>query len=259
MKLIGNKMRFFNKKKKFPTEIFVTVSLLSTFFLFIILYVSSSFFYYNFRVENKVEDNYSHNYYDYHDTTDPFITKNPNLREKVTKPVISNKDPVLGRSDAPITIVQFSDFECGVCSDEEDKIRNLMKGEYGDKIRLIWKDFPMIDTGSVSWKASLAARCAQAQNKFWEYHDLLYSNNQNLNRGLYIDLARKSGLDLDDFLDCYDSRAGEKMIKENVMEATDLELPGIPYFYINDQEFLGEISESDLKKIIDIEVKKYYE
>lgn len=253
MKLIGNKMGLFNKKKNFSTKIFVTVSLLSAFFLFSLL-VIFSWYVDNYLLGSEKEDNYSYNYYDYHDPSDPFITKNPNLREKITKPMVSDKDPVLGRDDAPISIIQFSDFECEVCSGEEKKIRNLMNGEYRGKIKLIWKDFPIIDTDSVSWKASLAARCAQEQGKFWEYHDLLYSNNQNLNRGLYIDLAREVGLNLDDFLSCYDNRLTEKTIKENVIEATDLDLPGIPYFYINDQEFLGEVSERDLKKIIDMEL-----
>ncbi|MCD4693820.1 DsbA family protein [bacterium] len=253
MKLIGNKMKFFNKKRNFSTRIFVTVSLLGTFFLFAILFILSSYFYYS-STSSEAEDNYSHNYYDYHDPTDPFITKNLNLREKITKPIISEKDPILGESDASITIVQFSDFECKVCSGEEKKIRDLLNDEkYGSKIRLVWKDFPMTDTGSVSWKASLAARCAQEQNRFWDYHDLLYGDNGELDRGLYIDLARELSLDLDDFLSCYDNEVPEELFKNNIIEATDLGLPGIPYFYINDQEFLGEIKEENLKKLIDTE------
>lgn len=185
---------------------------------------------------------------------DPFITRNPNLDSRPTSPRIISSTPVLGSSKAPVTIVQFSDFECEYCNQQERILRELKK-EYKDKIRLAWKDYPNSDHRSSSWQAAKAVRCAQKQGKFWPYHDVLYQTDKKLSRKTFLELAQKRNLDMGKFRDCLNSDRVNNLIQKDIKEANSLRITGIPFLYINDQEVMGKINKKGLRKIIKVELK----
>ena len=148
-----------------------------------------------------------------------------------------NASPPLGDPDAPITIVEFGDYQCFYCNkffhETEDQVyQNYIKT---GKARLIFKDFTII--GSDSVVAAHAAHCADEQGKFWEYHDTLYNNWTGENNGWasaenQIKFAQSLGLDQNSFLDCMTSEKYTEMIKASSNDAKTLGLTGTPGFFI---------------------------
>ena len=99
---------------------------------------------------------------------DPYTTKIPNLRDMLTGPIITDLDPSLGDYNSPVTLVLFSDFECSYCAKQEETLKEVMAKH---DVRLVWKDYPSSDRESMSFRAAVAARCAQVENAFWEYQN----------------------------------------------------------------------------------------
>lgn len=236
------------RKEKFPTMLFV-VAALSTFALIVLIFLTVSFGL-NYQ-KNKIgfQNTNDQNKYFLKDfkNDDQFITKNPTLKNLLAGPIISANDPSLGNDNSDVNIVYFSDFECKFCQNQE-KILKMAAEKY--KLKLIWKDYPESDINSKSFQASIAGRCAQRQNKFWPYHDLLFANAGNLNRDYFIQTAKNLFLDIKNFTACLDSQEAKDLIISNMQEADGLNITGIPFIYVNDQEIMGEISFDDLSKII---------
>lgn len=159
----------------------------------------------------------------------------------------------MGAENAPVVIVEFSDFTCSFCQLEETRLKQIIN-LYKDKIRLIWKDYPENDTNSISYEAAKAARCASKQNNFWPYHDLLFLNSKKLNQTKFIELAKELNLDEEKFKECLVSKEINDYIKQNVNEADALEITGVPFIYVNDQEVMGEVNLEELKKMVELEL-----
>ena len=187
-----------------------------------------------------------------YDTNDPYITRVPTLKNLLDGPIISTEDPTLGSDTAPITIVQFSDFNCRFCQEQFIILKKIIaKYSSENKIRFIRKDYPESDIGSASYKSAIAARCAQEQNKFWEFHDLLYEKSTTLNRELFINISKQIDLNQISFINCLDNSTNARtLIKNNVEEANALDINGVPFIYINKQEFIGSVSEESFEKVI---------
>lgn len=243
-------MNIFNRDK-FPTKLFVTASLLCLFLMLSIFIVLT----YNSNQEVNAR-NHKARYFlnDNYNQTDPYITNIPNLEDIIRGPIICDIDPIIGSVDSKVVLVNFSDYECNFCKKQEEILRKVLL-DYNGEVSLIWKDYPKNDTDSISWLASIAGRCAQAQNKFWEYHDLLYSNNDNLSYNKFIQIAQNLGLDIAGFEDCLNDPMTANLVIDNIKEANALDINGIPFIYVNDQEVMGEIDEGDLKRLIDIELE----
>lgn len=196
--------------------------------------------------ELYLNKNYNHD--------DPYLTKAGGLKHVINGPIISNFDPYLGSIEAPIKIIVYSDFTCHYCLEQEKIIKNILN-KYKGKVRFIWKDYPETDVNSMSFKASVAARCAQDQDNFWEFHDALYSNSTTLSDDLIYKIANNLGLDADNFKNCFDKQLSSSLIKSNIEEANAIGIIGVPSVYVNDKEFIGSISEEDFSLIIDTMLK----
>jgi predicted DsbA family dithiol-disulfide isomerase len=190
-----------------------------------------------------------------YDTSDPFITKVLNLKDIIDGPLINEADPSLGNAKAPITIVYFADFECEFCQNQEKILKQIMN-EYRDKIRLIWKDYPVNDPSAPSYQAAIAARCAGNQNKFWKYHNLLFEESHNLNKQTFIEIAQELELNLREFEKCLTSDKIKNLINDNIIEANALDIKGVPFIFVNKREIMGEIGLEELRKIIELELNK---
>ncbi len=158
---------------------------------------------------------------------------------------VSNGSPILGNPNAPITLVEFGDYQCHYCnvffqSIEGDIIKNYV--ETG-KVKIIFKDYNIIGPDSIN--ASHGAHCATEQGLFWEYHDILYSNWTGENNGwastsnLTI-FAQEINADMDMWTECMNKKTYSKTIIESNNDAKTLELTGTPAFFVINSN--GEVS-----------------
>ena len=185
---------------------------------------------------------------------DNLITRVPDLEDMLTGPIITDADPSMGDKYAPVVIVYFADFECQYCQKQEQKIKKLV-ANYKYKARFVWKDYPENKEDSPSFQAAVAARCAQEQGKFWQFHDFLYEFGQ-LDKETYLKIADILKLNKEKFISCLDSERPRILIKDNIDEANALDIKGIPFVYINDQQVMGEFSYEDLERVVKIELKR---
>lgn len=166
-------------------------------------------------------------------------------------PTVFDTDPIKGSEDASVTIIEYGNYDCIDCEPMNSTIKKIVE-EYPEDVMFIWKDIP----NASSVNAAFAGRCAQKQGKFWEMHDLLLQNTRFLNRARLSDLAQEIGLDMDKFDQCVDTGETASLIQENIDQAAKLEISGMPYFFINDQEISGTISYSDFKNMVELELEK---
>jgi protein-disulfide isomerase len=167
--------------------------------------------------------------------------------------------PVLGNPNAPITIIEFSDYQCPFCGFFAQEVLPRLKAEYIDtgQVKFFYRDYAFLDekpgiTGRESHWAAEAARCAAEQGKFWEYHDHLFRNQQGENEGNfskeYLKLfAQEIIFDKGEFNNCLDSGRYVKEILDDIASAQDYGIKGTPSFFIgvgdqiySDPEFLTE-------------------
>lgn len=234
------------RKSKFPSLVFICASLAAL----IILPASIIILKAMIAPATPVSDKY---FLKGQKINDPLMTKVPGLKDILDGPILNEADPSFGPADAPITIVEFSDFQCSFCQKQEDVLKNILK-EFDGKIRLVWKDYPENNPKTISWKASVAARCAEKQDKFWLYHDLLFSTS-SLNEEKLSDFAGKLDLDKDKFQACLKDNDISRKIKDNVLEADALDISGVPYIYVNDTGFIGEVTAEELRTVISSKLK----
>lgn len=152
--------------------------------------------------------------------------------------------PVLGAASAVVEIHEYGDFQCPSCGAFSRSIRPLIVAAYVDtgKARIIWHDFAWI--GSESRAAANAARCAGAQGKFWEYHDLLYANQAGENQGAFATANLKAfgdvvGVDGVPFAACIDEGTYSGAVQADFADVRSLGFTGTPTFVIGGQRIVG--------------------
>lgn len=151
--------------------------------------------------------------------------------------ITGNVSPVLGSENAPITMIEFGDYQCFYCNNffhntESDIVKNYIDT---GKVKMYFKDFTIIGQDSVT--AANAAHCAQDQGKFWEYHDTLYNNWSGENTGWasltnLTQFAKQVGLNQDQFNQCMTQSKYIPTIRNSVSDANNLGLTGTPDFFI---------------------------
>lgn len=146
-------------------------------------------------------------------------------------------DPILGKRSAAITLFVFSDFGCDHCATMASVLNQLV--ERNKNVRVIWKDAPITQFPNPSAPAHLAARCAQRQNKFWEYHDQLFANQQQLTEATFLRIAQELKLKEELFKTCFAEKKLQPLIDANLELARALPIDGTPYFVIDDERFSG--------------------
>ncbi|MEM9954666.1 MAG: thioredoxin domain-containing protein [Chloroflexota bacterium] len=155
--------------------------------------------------------------------------------------ILVDDDPFLGPADAPIVIVEFSAYACPYCQRHfEDTLAPLLE-TYSDYVRYVYRDFPTINP-NVSFPASLAANCAREQGQFWEYHDLLFTNQSTLLQGgqsFLTQLASDLGLDTEQFNNCLIQQDYLYEVEGDFDAGIAVGVSGTPAFYINGQAHSG--------------------
>ena len=156
-------------------------------------------------------------------------------RQSVT---LATTDPAVGPAAAPITLVEFSDFQCPFCQRVEPTLKELRQ-KYGDKLRIVWKDFPLTQIHPQAFKAGEAGHCAGDQGKYWEYHDRLFANQQALQPADLKKHATDLGLDASAFGSCLDSSKYGERVRDGVSQGTTLGVNSTPTIFINGRRFSG--------------------
>lgn len=146
-------------------------------------------------------------------------------------PVDLSRAPKRGSENAPVTIVEFSDFQCPFCRRVQPTLAALQE-RYGDKLLWSFKDMPLVSIHPAARKAAEAARCAGEQGKFWQYREELFQNTE-ISDDLHDRLSEKLELDKQVFQICLDSEKFKPLVDADAAEAQTLGISGTPAFMIN--------------------------
>jgi len=162
--------------------------------------------------------------------------------------------PSRGAPTAPVTIVEFEDFQCPFCRKAQDTLEQVLL-KYKDSVRFVHRDFPLQPLHPTSWKAHEAAHCAEEQGKFWEYRDLLYKNSPASTEQLAT-FASQLGLNPAAFKTCLDTEKFKAAVQKDEDEGDRLGVQGTPAFFINGRPFPGAQPESEFSRVIEEELHK---
>jgi protein-disulfide isomerase len=174
--------------------------------------------------------------------------------EPVREKVADAGFPSQGPSNAPIVMVEFSDFQCPFCQRAEPTVEQVLK-TYGNKIRFVYRHFPLPNHPNAR-PAAEAAACAEEQGKFWQYHKELFANSGKLSNDDLKSHAGRAGLDQKRFAECFDSGKLKARVDADIEEAEGAGVSGTPAFFINGRPLDGAQPFSAFKQIIDEELAR---
>ncbi|MDL1983491.1 MAG: thioredoxin domain-containing protein [Deltaproteobacteria bacterium] len=162
---------------------------------------------------------------------------------------ISDNCPAKGPVDAPITIIEYTDFQCHYCA-KGAKTVDLVMQRYPDKVRVVFKNNPL-SFHKQALPAAKAALAADRQDKFWEYHDLLFKNSSKLNEKIFTGFARDLGLDMERFEKDRNSKQIATQIQSEQAHAAKHKLTGTPAFLVNGVAIKGAYPAEYFARVID--------
>ena len=176
-------------------------------------------------------------------------------------PAVTSADFVLGNANAPITIVEYGDFQCPFCGKFFRETESILRENYikTGKVKFIYRDFAFL--GQESLDSANAARCAGEEGKFWQYHDYLYNNQRGENQGAFSKSNLKSfaaalGLDKEKFNACLDSDKYGEVVKKETKAGGEAGVAGTPANFINGKIYVGALPSGTFTQIIDAELSK---
>src|SRR5690242_10133248 len=176
----------------------------------------------------------------------------PQQVKRYDVPIANN--PIYGSSSAPITIIEFSDYECPFCRQWHQEVWPQLKMKYGDKIRLVYRDFPLDSIHPDAVPAAEAADCAGEQKKYFEYGDLLFSGEKALGADTYTAYAQQLNLDLTAFKKCVAERRYQSEVQTDYQYASQLGVRSTPTFFINGLAVVGAQPLEVFQQVIDLEL-----
>jgi protein-disulfide isomerase len=165
------------------------------------------------------------------------LVGSPDSLVDLARPVDDQRDHIRGAMDAPVTLVEYGDFECPYCGRAEPIVRELLAG-FGD-LRYVWRHLPLSDVHEHAQLAAEASEAAAAQGMFWEMYDTLLTHQDALRARDLVGYARDLGLDLDRFREHLRKRKGAGRIAEDVESADASGVSGTPTFFINGRRHYG--------------------
>ncbi|MEG3639433.1 thioredoxin domain-containing protein [Magnetococcus sp. PR-3] len=180
------------------------------------------------------------------------VTTNLPEPEEPRYTLTSEMKPALGPANAPVTIVEFSDFECPYCRKVQPALQKI-KETYGDRVKLVFRHYPL----SFHKKAPLASKasmCAGDQKQFWAYHDALFEEGVDLNRAGLDKVAMTLKMDMATFKACLDSDKYQAKLDADLAEGQALGVTGTPTFFVNGRKSSGALPYGSLKQMVDQEL-----
>ena len=177
--------------------------------------------------------------------------------EQIRKKISLDQQPARGPGDAKVTVVEYSDFQCPFCARVWGTLENDVLKDYGDKVRFVFKNFPLTSIHPWAGDAALAAECAfrQGNDGFWAMYNGLFSKQNDITkenlRERASDIARDAGLDVAAFQACFDGKQAQDAVDADVHEASALGINSTPTFFVNGRRLSGALAPGDLKQAID--------
>ncbi len=170
------------------------------------------------------------------------------------RPTFSFVNPVRGPLDAKLTIYEFADYSCAACADVQTALDQALK-DFPGTIRVVWKDLPNATLHAEAPKAAQAARCGQHQGAFWEFHDLLMANQDQLGAVTYDAIAAQLKLDAAEFKNCMDQETTRPIIERDVEEGIRLGVDATPFLFVGSRKISGTVTAEQLHGIVEQEIK----
>jgi protein-disulfide isomerase len=169
--------------------------------------------------------------------------------------IIEPKDVFVGKKDAPITLMQFGEYENEDCAKANEIVKQLME-EYEGKVRFNFRHFPLTRIHQRSMKASEAAVAAAQEGKFWEMHNVLFSNRRNLGTTSLKLHSKEAGINNKKFLDDLVNGVYGWQVQDDLKEGIERGVKELPAFFINDEAFTGKPTYANLSSAIESALKK---
>ena len=170
-------------------------------------------------------------------------------------PIPTLGSPVMGPANARITLVEFSDFQCPYCSKAVAQINATLKA-YPNDVRLIFKQYPLVELHPAAAISAAAALAAHAQGKFWPMHDVMFANRPKLGRQSILAWAKEMGLDMKRFTADLDSDAIKKAVGRDRADGDKAGVEGTPTVFLNGQRYNGDLVPEAIKPVIEGELKR---
>lgn len=169
-------------------------------------------------------------------------------------PEVTSADHISGPITAKAVLVEYSDFQCPACAAYQPIVKQLQQ-EFGDKLALVYREYPLRQTHKSAQIAAQAAEAADKQGKFWSYHDMLFDRQTSWPQALnveqtFVDYAKELGLDTAKFSSDYNSQAVKDRIEVDVKSGDTANIPGTPTFYLNGTR-INPQSFNEFKSLID--------
>jgi protein-disulfide isomerase len=158
---------------------------------------------------------------------------------------VDQTDHVLGPDDAPVTLVEYGDFQCPYCRAAHFYLKNVL-ATMGDDVRFVFRHMPLAQVHPMAQPAAEAAEAAGAQGKFWPMHDLIYEHQDMLSPALLTRLGQRLGLDMQRFADDVQSHRFLSKVKDDFMSAVRSGAAGTPSFFINGEPYEGSFDDEAL-------------
>jgi protein-disulfide isomerase len=175
--------------------------------------------------------------------------------EPIRFSVATDSSPTKGPADAPVTIVEFADFECPYCEQLFPTLKRV-EANYDHRVRIVYRQFPLNDLHPHAQKAAEASLCANEQQKFWDLHDSMYLDQHNLDVDSLKRKAAALKLDTTQFNNCLDTAKYADAIKKDVKDGTAVGINGTPAMFINGRYLSGAQPYEQIATIIDEELRR---
>ena len=169
--------------------------------------------------------------------------------------IIEPKEMFVGKKDAPITLMEFGEYENEDCAKANEIVKQLLE-EYEGKIRFQFRHFPLTMIHQRSLKASESAVAAGQEGKFWEMHNVLFSNRRNLGTTSLKLYSKEAGIRNKKFLDDLVNGVYGWQVQDDLKEGINRGVKSLPAFFINDEPFTGKPTFANLSAAIDAAIKK---
>ncbi len=175
------------------------------------------------------------------------------MLEPPREEVATGATPTMGPAAAPVTVVEFADYQCPYCRGTEANVDKL-RAQFKDQVRYSYRDFPL-PNHQFAEKAAEASRCAADQGKFWQYHDLLFTGDgSDLNVAGLKALASKEKLDTAKFDQCLDSNKEQAAVQADLKQGESLGVSGTPSFFVNGYFISGSVTYDTLRELVEQQI-----
>lgn len=169
-----------------------------------------------------------------------FSTSTPEIMDRIP----DEQGHILGDVNAPVTVVEFADFQCPYCASAELIVKQILS-QYPDKIRFLYRHFPITTTHPYAMDAAIASECANDQNAFWEMHDLIYIRQSEFEKDgfssqeFFSKIAIATGINNIEFEKCTNSYSFNDYVAQDISDGLRYGVSGTPTFFVNREKVIG--------------------